>query len=115
MARRDQGHCQVFWKALRVTRPSPLVYVCLEAPREGVASYVHVHEIIAGLKRRDWDIDLCAPDSGSGWKRPGLIRRLSPLGGRRLAFGLEVSDVGVPKTLGTTGSKHCPIDPEART
>jgi glycosyltransferase involved in cell wall biosynthesis len=35
-----------------------LVYVCLQQTREGQASYAHVHEIIAGLRRRGWTVDL---------------------------------------------------------
>ena len=51
-------------------------YLCLEAPREGQASYTHVHEIIAGLKRRGWLVTLYSPPYGGQWLRPGLAIRL---------------------------------------
>lgn len=53
-----------------------LAYLCLEAPREGQASYVHVHEIISGLTRRGWTVDLVAPSYSGEWRRPGLMARL---------------------------------------
>lgn len=53
-----------------------VLYLSLEAPREGVASYAHVHEIIAGLRRRGWAVDLFAPYYATGWARPGLASRM---------------------------------------
>jgi glycosyltransferase involved in cell wall biosynthesis len=53
-----------------------LAYLCLEAPREGVASYVHVHEIISGLRKRGWTVDLVAPSHSGEWRRPGLMARV---------------------------------------
>jgi glycosyltransferase involved in cell wall biosynthesis len=41
--------------------PSPgkrLLYLCLQQTVEGQASHAHVHEIIAGLTRRGWTVDL---------------------------------------------------------
>lgn len=35
-----------------------LVYLCLQQTVEGQASHAHVHEIIAGLHRRGWSVDL---------------------------------------------------------
>jgi len=35
-----------------------LVYLCLQQTVEGQASHAHVHEIIAGLRRRGWLVDL---------------------------------------------------------
>ncbi|MEO8200885.1 MAG: glycosyltransferase family 4 protein [Gemmatimonadota bacterium] len=35
-----------------------VVYVCLQQTVEGQASYAHVHEIIRGLERLGWEIDL---------------------------------------------------------
>jgi glycosyltransferase involved in cell wall biosynthesis len=35
-----------------------LIYVCLQQTVEGQASHAHVHEIIAGLTRRGWAVDL---------------------------------------------------------
>lgn len=49
----------------RVPVPAPpaparkrLLYLCLQQTVEGQASYAHVHEIIAGLDRRGWLVDL---------------------------------------------------------
>jgi glycosyltransferase involved in cell wall biosynthesis len=35
-----------------------LIYLCLQQTVEGQASHAHVHEIIAGLERRGWSVDL---------------------------------------------------------
>jgi glycosyltransferase involved in cell wall biosynthesis len=59
-----------------VTDRKSLAYLCLEAPREGQASYVHVHEIISGLTKRGWTVDLVAPNYSGEWQRPGLIARM---------------------------------------
>lgn len=56
------------------SRTISLGYLCLEAPREGQASYVHSTEIVKGLEERGFDIDYVAPDYG--WPRPGLWRRI---------------------------------------
>ncbi|MEK9672145.1 MAG: glycosyltransferase family 4 protein [Rhodospirillaceae bacterium] len=53
-----------------------LLYLALEAPREGQASYAHIHEIIAGLERRGWAVTLFAPSYSDKWKRPSLPFRL---------------------------------------
>lgn len=63
-----------------------IAYLCLEAPREGQASYVHVNEIIAGLERRGWKVDLWSPRNGDQWERPHLVWRV--LGYFRLQTGL---------------------------
>ena len=52
------------------------LYLALEAPREGQASYAHIHEIIAGLTRRGWAVELFAPSYSGRWKRPSLPLRL---------------------------------------
>jgi glycosyltransferase involved in cell wall biosynthesis len=39
----------------------PVAYLCLQATREGQGSYAHVHEIIGGLERRGYSIDLFEP------------------------------------------------------
>lgn len=53
-----------------------LAYLCLEAPREGHATYAHVHEIIAGLERRGWEVELWASHRHDKWERPGAAMRL---------------------------------------
>lgn len=57
-------------------RPKQLAYLCLEAPREGQASYTHVHEIIAGLTSRGWLVALYTPPYAGNWLRPGAAFRL---------------------------------------
>ena len=40
------------------TASKRLIYLCLQQTVEGQASYAHVHEIITGLERRGWTVDL---------------------------------------------------------
>lgn len=46
-----------------------LGYLCLQVTRHGQASHAHVHEIISGLRRRGWTVELFEPtyrrDDGS--------------------------------------------------
>lgn len=67
-----------------------LAYLCLEAPREGQASYVHVHEICAGLKRRGWSIELFAPSYSDSWERPGALRRALQYAYLQVKLGLRI-------------------------
>ncbi|SLM50300.1 Glycosyl transferase, group 1 [Nitrospira japonica] len=53
-----------------------IAYLALEAPREGQASYVHVVEIIEGLRRRGHVVELFAPSYSDRWIRPSLAGRL---------------------------------------
>lgn len=53
-----------------------LVYLTLEAPREGQASYVHVHEIINGLKKRGVEVSLYQPYYTRKKRSPNLVMRL---------------------------------------
>ena len=53
-----------------------LVYLCLEAPREGQASFAHVHEIAQGLTACGWHVDIMAPNYSGNWVRPNLLVRL---------------------------------------
>ncbi len=56
---------------------SPRVaYLCLQATQEGQASFAHVHEIIAGLRRRGWVVDLFEPGYARSDARPALPGRL---------------------------------------
>lgn len=52
-----------------------LVYLTLEAPREGQASYVHVREIIAGLRKLGWATTLFEPPYTCKQTSPGLVSR----------------------------------------
>ena len=55
-----------------------LDYLCLQPTREGQASHAHVNEIVAGLRRRGWEVRLVEPPH----PRPGR------LDGARRAFAL---------------------------
>ncbi len=56
---------------------SRILYLSLESPREGQASYAHVFEIINGLRQEGWEVELFCPSYSKGWERPGLIGRLT--------------------------------------
>jgi len=43
-----------------------LAYLCMQATREGQASYAHVNEIIGGLRRRGVEVDLFEPRRREG-------------------------------------------------
>ena len=49
-----------------------VAYLCLQATREGQASCAHVHEIIHGLERRGWEVDLFEPRYARAAGHPGL-------------------------------------------
>jgi len=53
-----------------------LAYLCLEAPREGQASFAHVYEIAQGLVACGWRVDIMAPNYSGRWERPNLLARL---------------------------------------
>ena len=53
-------------------------YLCLQPTREGQASYVHVNEIVAGMRRRGWRVRLIEPsqpqlDRLDGIRRAGAV------------------------------------------
>lgn len=52
-----------------------LNYLCLQATREGQASHAHVHEIVRGLCRRGWNVDLFEPCYGVSMN-PSPLERL---------------------------------------
>lgn len=47
-----------------------LTYLCMQATREGQASYAHVYEIIRGLQKRGWSVQLYEPPYNKGNKTP---------------------------------------------
>ena len=49
-------------------------YLTLQATREGQAAHAHVHEIVAGLRLRKWEVILFEP--AYGMKTPSVLRRL---------------------------------------
>jgi glycosyltransferase involved in cell wall biosynthesis len=57
------------------SRVGRLVYLCLQATREGQASHAHVHEIVGGLRRRGWDVELREPAYATTAHRVGLHQR----------------------------------------
>jgi glycosyltransferase involved in cell wall biosynthesis len=53
-------------------------YLCLQPTREGQASYAHVNEIVAGMRRRGWKVRLIEPsqprlDRFDGIRRAGAV------------------------------------------
>ncbi|HKG55905.1 MAG TPA: glycosyltransferase family 4 protein [Candidatus Limnocylindrales bacterium] len=54
-----------------------LDYVCLQPTREGQASFAHVYEIVAGLRRRGWDVRLVEPRLPRPGRLDGLRRALA--------------------------------------
>src|SRR5689334_23455371 len=55
-------------------RRRKLDYLCLQPTVEGQASYAHVNQIVAGLRRRGWDVRLVEvphprPGDGGGIRR----------------------------------------------
>ena len=53
-----------------------LVYLCLQATREGQASHAHVHEIVHGLERRGWQVELIEPSYARSGRPPGPASRV---------------------------------------
>jgi glycosyltransferase involved in cell wall biosynthesis len=53
-----------------------IYYLCLQATREGQASYAHVHEIIKGLRNLGWQVTLLEPPYAVSSRMPGPIGRM---------------------------------------
>ena len=53
-----------------------LAYLCLQATREGQASFAHVHEIIKGLRKRGWQVDLYEPPYARTPHEPPFTKKL---------------------------------------
>jgi len=60
---------------LRLMRKQ-LDYLCMQPTRQGQASYAHVNEIVAGLRRRGWDVRLVEPPHPRPGRADGLRRAL---------------------------------------
>ena len=54
-----------------------IAYLALETPREGQASYTHIHEIVGGLRREGWTVDLFAAGSGGASAATSFARRIA--------------------------------------
>ncbi|MBX9845831.1 MAG: glycosyltransferase family 4 protein [Xanthobacteraceae bacterium] len=52
-----------------------VAYLTLEAPRQGQASYAHVFEIVQGLRRLGFPVDLYLPSYTDAAVQPALLRR----------------------------------------
>jgi glycosyltransferase involved in cell wall biosynthesis len=52
-------------------------YLSLQGTHEGQAAHAHVHEIVAGLKRRGWNVALFAPTYAAHGTNPAIRSRLS--------------------------------------
>jgi glycosyltransferase involved in cell wall biosynthesis len=65
-----------------------LDYVCMQPTRQGQASYAHVNEIIAGLRRLGWDIRLVEPRHPRPGRADGL-RRLVFAGSAQFSFWIK--------------------------
>lgn len=59
-----------------MTSGQRLLYLSLETPREGQATYTHVHEIIRGLRRIGWTVDLLATSRGGASSGSNYLARL---------------------------------------
>ncbi len=51
-------------------------YICMQPTRQGQASYAHVNEIVAGLRRHGWEVRLVEPAHPRPGRADGLRRAL---------------------------------------
>ena len=65
-----------------------LDYICMQPTRHGQASYAHVNEIVAGLRRRGWQVRLVEPPHPRPGRADGL-RRAVAAAATQLAYGLR--------------------------
>lgn len=54
-----------------------LDYICMQPTRQGQASYAHVNEIVAGLRRRGWQVRLVEPSHPRPGQADGLRRAVA--------------------------------------
>lgn len=59
-----------------MTTAPRLLYLSLETPREGQATYTHVHEIIRGLRNIGWMVELLATSRGGASSGSRYLARL---------------------------------------
>src|SRR5262249_11757008 len=55
--------------------PIRVAYLSLEAPREGQACYTHVNEIVDGLRRRGFSVEIHLPSYTGRPRSPSVLRR----------------------------------------
>lgn len=70
-----------------------IVYLSMAANREGNAYYAHVNEIIKGLRRRDWQVELFSPNYQQGDSLPNSIGRMFKFLETQLNLWINSSDV----------------------
>ena len=76
-------------RVAEIVNPVRLAYLTLEAPREGQASYTHVFEIIDGLRRRGFNVELYMPSYADRFELPNLVRRLLEHGRLQARLAME--------------------------
>jgi glycosyltransferase involved in cell wall biosynthesis len=72
-----------------------ITYLCLQPMRQGQASYAHVTEIVAGLRRLGWTVHLVTVPSDPG---DGLVRRLRSALAAQLRWRAQQLDVVYVRT-----------------
>lgn len=70
-----------------------LIYLCLQATRQGQASYAHVHEIIKGLCKRGWEVQLFEPSYANNNVTPGPFARLMAFVKVQLSLLINISKI----------------------
>lgn len=84
-----------------------LAYLCLQATREGQASFAHVHEIIKGLRKRGWQVDLYEPAYARLPREPRPIIKLLHFVGVQLQLLRMVR----ARQYTAVYIRHHPLDP----
>jgi glycosyltransferase involved in cell wall biosynthesis len=67
-----------------------ILYLTLEAPLEGRATFAHVHEIIRGLRRRGYEVILFAPSYSGRTMLPPMWRRVLEYARLQVALALRL-------------------------
>lgn len=75
-----------------MSKPRRLAYLSLETPRPGQASQTHIDEIIAGLRRAGWQVELFATTRGGASTRSSFSSRLRDYGRVQLALGRRLHE-----------------------
>lgn len=60
----------------RPTSSSRMGYLSLQSTQQWQGAHTHVHEVVAGLRRRGWEVELHQPDYPLGEHSPGVVQRL---------------------------------------
>lgn len=69
-----------------------LAYLSLETPREGQASFTHVHEIMDGLREEGWTVELFATRSGGASSGAGPLAKLREQVALQLRLGRRLRE-----------------------